>query len=271
MGEEKISNIRISIITVCFNSERFIEQAIKSVVSQTYKNIEYIIIDGGSTDNTLNIIKKYSDSISILLSEPDKGISDAFNKGIRLATGDYIGIVNSDDILAANNVIEKVVANLEDGIDVFRGHEVVKNYDTGFEYTLYPTMAFKKNPISFHVCHMATFISKGAYEKFGCYNVNFKYAMDLELLYRFNYLGAKSKEINVNVGVFRIGGISQTYNKDKRAEYKEIIESTGGMMWDVWICNLSLIVKDTLRTVLNVFGVDVASKLRYGLNRKLRE
>ena len=93
-------NPKISIVTVCYNSKSHIEEAIQSVLNQTYKNLEYIVIDGGSTDGTLDIIDKYKDKIDYFVSEPDKGISDAFNKGIKAATGDIIGICNADDKLA---------------------------------------------------------------------------------------------------------------------------------------------------------------------------
>ena len=89
--------MKISIITVCLNSKRTIEQTIQSVIGQAHDNCEYIVIDGGSTDGTLEILKKYDGSISTIISEPDEGIYDAMNKGIALATGDIIGILNSDD------------------------------------------------------------------------------------------------------------------------------------------------------------------------------
>ena len=127
---------RITIITVCYNSEKYIEQAILSVINQTYDNLEYIIVDGGSQDSTMSIVNRYRDKISVIISEKDNGISDAFNKGIRRATGDIIGIVNSDDMLYNNNVIEKLAEYYEDDIDVYRGKEIVKNFDSGYEYVL---------------------------------------------------------------------------------------------------------------------------------------
>ena len=93
---------KISIITVCYNSEAHIEEALLSVINQSYENKEYLVIDGGSKDGTLNIIEKYKDRIDYFVSEPDKGISDAFNKGIKAATGDIIGILNSDDFMMPN-------------------------------------------------------------------------------------------------------------------------------------------------------------------------
>lgn len=97
-----LRNIKFTVITVCYNSEKTIQRTLQSIKDQTYKNIEYIIIDGSSTDKTLEIISNYKDIIDVLISEPDNGIYDAMNKGIRLATGNYIGFINSDDYYADN-------------------------------------------------------------------------------------------------------------------------------------------------------------------------
>lgn len=105
--------IKISIITVCFNSESYIEQTIKSVLSQSYNDIEYIIIDGGSTDGTIEIIRKYQERIAVFVSEPDENMYDAINKGMKFATGDYIAVLNSDDIYLSSDVISNVVSKLK--------------------------------------------------------------------------------------------------------------------------------------------------------------
>ena len=107
------NSLKISIITVCFNSEKFIQEAIESVINQTHQDIEYIIVDGGSKDKTVDIIKSYSKKITKYISEPDKGIYDAMNKGLKMATGDYIGILNSDDFYIHNEVIANVVNELK--------------------------------------------------------------------------------------------------------------------------------------------------------------
>ncbi len=105
--------MKISIITVVWNNQETIKDAIESVLNQTYKNIEYIIIDGASTDSTIEIIKSYGDKINIFVSEKDNGIYDAMNKGITLATGDVVGILNSDDIYMNNTSIQNIISKFE--------------------------------------------------------------------------------------------------------------------------------------------------------------
>ena len=121
----KYKNIKVSIVTVCYNSEVTIEQTIRSVLSQSYKNIEYIIIDGASTDQTLDIIKEYKNDLAYLVSEPDKGIYDAMNKGIKKATGDIIGFINSDDWYSENAVLSIVEAFLSSKADVVYGNTMI--------------------------------------------------------------------------------------------------------------------------------------------------
>ena len=122
---------KISIVTITFNSENTVEETIKSVISQDYSNLEYIIIDGASTDRTLEVVNKYRDRIARIVSEPDKGISDAFNKGIRYATGDVIGIINSDDILLPG-ALQAVAAAYEEGVGVYRGNICTGNHQKLF-------------------------------------------------------------------------------------------------------------------------------------------
>jgi len=113
-----INQYKISVITASYNSVKTIEQTIQSVVGQTYENIEYIIIDGGSIDGTVDIVKKYEDKIAYWVSEPDKGIYDAFNKGVQVATGDYIQFLGSDDYFCEETTIEKIVQQLGDEVDI---------------------------------------------------------------------------------------------------------------------------------------------------------
>ena len=114
----------ISVVTITFNSEKTVEETIRSVVSQDYPNLEYIIIDGGSTDSTLQIVDRYRDRIALVQSEPDKGISDAFNKGILKASGEIIGIINSDDLLS-EGALKAIADNYDPSIDVYSGKRVI--------------------------------------------------------------------------------------------------------------------------------------------------
>lgn len=246
---------KISIITICYNSEKHIEETIKSVISQDYQNLEYIIIDGGSKDNTMNIINKYRDKISKVISEPDEGISDAFNKGIKLASGDLIGIVNSDDLLMPGAAAE--IADQYDGIsDIVRGNQLIYNPETGMEYILSPSRKFKRYPMGFHVCHMATYISKKAFEKYGLYRKDFRIAMDLEIVYRMNRKGAKIQYIDTVIGKFITGGVSTVDLKQKRKEVSNVRKICGGCALEVSAFRFVLFLKDCAKKMMGTGRTD---------------
>lgn len=263
MDEDKI---KVSIITICKNSEDYIEKTILSVINQSYSNIEYIIVDGASEDKTIEIVNKYKDRISIVVSEPDKGISDAFNKGIMKSSGELIGIVNSDDILFDNNVISKLIDEYEDSVDVYQGTEIVKNYKTGYEYHLFPTMSygFWIDPVRFHPCHMATYIKRETYKKYGLYDLSYYQCMDIELLYRLHYKGAVFKQINVIFGVFRTGGKSYSDDDENSNEKIRIVSKYSGNKIDSIICSYVCFLKNVLKHIsARSFGEDFARKIRY--------
>jgi len=196
-------SIKISIITVVFNGKTHMEQTIKSVLSQTYSNIEYIIIDGGSTDGTIDIIKQYEDKLAYWVSEPDRGISDAFNKGIAKATGEIVGILNADDWYEVDTV-EKVVANINKG-DVLHG---VMQYWEGDEklHKTYPddTLLPKEMTIN----HPTVFVKRWVYEKYGVFKLDYRYAMDYELMLRFFVNGVKFYALNDVLTNMRYEGVS---------------------------------------------------------------
>ena len=181
--------MKISIITVVYNNKDTIKDAIESVLNQTYQNIEYIIIDGVSTDGTVDIIKSYGDKIDKVISEPDKGIYDAMNKGIKLASGDIIGILNSDDFYANNNIIEKVVKEFEDKkVDSVYGDLVYVNAkDTNKIVRYWKSKPYKKGLFTkgWHPAHPTFFVKKEIYDKYGIFNLDFKIAADYELMLRF--------------------------------------------------------------------------------------
>ena len=223
---------RISIITITYNSERTVEETIKSVVSQNYPNIEYLIIDGGSKDKTLDIVEKYRDKISFVISEPDKGISDAFNKGIRYSTGEIIGIINSDDLLMPD-ALQAIAEAYDQSVDVYRGNLIIWNSDTGNKVISIPAVEF---PIySFgkpSICHPSTFVAKDAYDRYGTYRVDFKNLMDVDLLMKFYKAKAKFKHVNKELAVFRLGGVTSNPFWKKLGEVKNLyLGNDSGLLW----------------------------------------
>lgn len=200
---------KISIITITYNSEKTLEETIKSVVSQGYENLEYLIIDGGSKDTTLDIVNKYRDKIAYVVSEPDKGISDAFNKGIKAATGEIIGIINSDDLLC-DNALNTLAENYDPLVNVYRGNCVIWDDLTNNERIVKPTIEYKTSKFNSSVCHPSTFITKDTYQKWGYYNVSLRYMMDADVLYRFYNNKAVFRHIDYPLAKFRLGGATNS-------------------------------------------------------------
>ncbi|HHQ4645144.1 TPA: glycosyltransferase family 2 protein [Aeromonas veronii] len=180
--------MKVSIITVCYNSEKTIEDTIRSVAGQTYKDIEYIIVDGGSTDQTNEIVKKYSDIVSVHVSEKDNGLYDAMNKGIKLATGDVVGILNSDDFFVSDNSL----AELMDGFSspdidaVYSDLVYVESVNTNKVTRLYSSKVFKKSLIKFGIMlpHPTFYAKKYIYNNYGLYKLNYRVAADFEFIAR---------------------------------------------------------------------------------------
>lgn len=213
--------MKASIITVSYNAIKTIEQTILSVKAQTYKNIEYIIIDGQSTDGTLDIINKYQRDIDYIVSEPDKGIYDAMNKGIRCATGDIIGFVNSDDWYEPDT-IEKVVTcfNSTDA-EITHGQVWVidengnKIKTNGFENeeVEYEQLHYRMLP------HLSVFAKRTVFEQYGVFDINYHIAADYDWILRCYTGGAHLQYINGVMGSFRRGGVSTSIiNFDELAE-----------------------------------------------------
>ena len=199
--------LKISVITVTKNSEKFLEENIESLSKQTYKNFEHIIIDGKSTDKTIDIIKKNSSKISKWISEPDNGLYDAMNKGIKLSEGDVIAILNSDDIYyqkaleIVNNYFSKY-----DNLDFIFGS--VHKYKLMHGY--YPKKIYWT--FGFYTTHsVGFFIKKSSQIKVGFYDTQYKFSADYDLFYRMivkNKMYGISTKKNEILGKFRQGGLS---------------------------------------------------------------
>tara|TARA_B100000989_G_scaffold298640_1_gene288891 strand:+ start:4211 stop:4969 length:759 start_codon:yes stop_codon:yes gene_type:complete len=182
---------KVSIITASYNSEATIKETIESVNIQTYPNIEHIFIDGSSTDKTLSIINSKSKRKKLVISEKDNGIYDAMNKGIELASGDIIGILNSDDIYANKNIISKIIAefNLKNVDSLFGDLIYTKTNDLKYITRFWKSGNFKKNKFLFGWMppHPTFFVKKSIYLKFGLFNLSFETASDYELMLRLLY------------------------------------------------------------------------------------
>lgn len=203
--------MKISIITVCFNSSATIRDTIESVLAQTYTDIEYIIVDGASKDDTLNIVAEYGSRIDRVISEPDKGIYDAMNKGIRAATGDVVGILNSDDFFTATNSVELISSGFGEEVDaVYADLIYVKKNDVSKFSRLYSSSGFAKWKIrfGFMIPHPTFYVRTKLFESYGFYKLDYRVAADFELMARFFQAGINVKRVDAVVVSMREGGIS---------------------------------------------------------------
>jgi glycosyltransferase len=201
------------VITAVLNGAETIQDCIKSVSGQSYPNVEHIIIDGGSTDGTLEVMKRYAEKRVKIVSEPDNGIYDAMNKGIRMADGDIIGLLNADDLYADESVIQTVVDTLkENNIDACYGDLVYvdkNNTDKVIRYWKSPV--FKKEKFGRNLglvpAHPTFFVKGKIYEKYGLFDTNFRFSADHELMIRFLYrIGISAVYIPKVLVKMRIGG-----------------------------------------------------------------
>ncbi len=226
--------MRVTIITVCYNSEKTIERTIKSVLEQSYHSIEYIVIDGSSSDRTVEIINQFSSRISVFKSEPDKGIYDAMNKGVALATGDIIGVLNSDDFYISKTIIADVVERFigKPESQILIGNvDFVSADNADIPVRLYSSAAFKPWQLryGFMPAHPATFLKKSVYALVGYYKDDYKIGADFDLFVRIFLQYKISYDIFDRVVVrMAIGGVStsgwnsyQTSTREMLRAFKE--------------------------------------------------
>lgn len=230
------NKLKISVVTVSYNAADTIEETIRSVVNQTYDNIEYIIIDGGSTDGTVDIIKKYADRITYWVSEPDKGIYDAMNKGIDAATGDYINFMNAGDTFASDDIFSKIVNHFIDNpSDVFYGNLILKYSFGNFRSCPLPLDQFKT---CFPFSHPSSFIRTSIIKK-RKFNLTFKIVADYNLFYTVYRDGFTFSYIPYDIAIFEAeGGVS---SKNVLNTYQEVGKVNGAyntLSWTINYCNL---------------------------------
>jgi len=223
--------MKISIITVVLNNASTINDTINSVLYQKYKNIEYIVIDGGSTDGTLSILKSRCHQLSALISEPDKGIYDAMNKGIKLAKGDVIGFLNADDFYCNSEVISKVAREFE--IDRFLEANYadliyVDQINTSKTIRYFKSRDFKQGLFLKGWCppHPTFFVRKSVYERYGNFNLKYNLASDVDIMMRFlEKYKIKSLYKPETWVKMRMGGVSNKNLKNIWLQNLEILNS----------------------------------------------
>jgi glycosyltransferase involved in cell wall biosynthesis len=220
----------ISIITVVFNGVKTIEQTIQSVLNQSYPNKEYLLIDGGSTDGTVDIIKKYASQLKYLVSELDKGVYDAMNKGIAKANGELIGIINADDWYEPEVfqfIAEKHLENPDQVI-----HGLMRNFKDEVFYSIVGNSIHRLRYDM--IQHPTCFIPHGLYQKLGVYDTKYNYSADYDLILRFVNSGIKFCFVEKLLVNFRLGGISSLPQAEKemyRVRAKQhLISKTEGFL-----------------------------------------
>ena len=239
--------MKFSIITVCFNSEQFIANAINSVLKQDYQDVEYVIVDGESKDNTLNIIKSYGDKITKLISEPDNGIYDALNKGVSIATGDIIGFVHSDDMLASKEILKQIVnefkKNKVDGVYGDLQYVSHSNLDHIIRYWKSKPFNSKLLKQGWMPAHPTLFLKKSVYKRYGGFDTSYLISADYNFMLgilknpdlKFGYLSKVTTKM-------RVGGASNRNLKNiiqkTKEDYRAIRNNEVGGL-------LALILKNT--------------------------
>ncbi|MCF6355445.1 MAG: glycosyltransferase [Candidatus Polarisedimenticolaceae bacterium] len=220
---------RISIVTIVYNAEAFLEQTIESVVNQTYSHIEYIIIDGGSNDDSVKIIKRYGDLVDYWVSEPDRGIAHAMNKGIQVSTGDYILFLHADDYFLDEQVVQTAVSKIDDGCDIAAFNIIFQNAGGSIEY---PSRDFNYW-LNFKTSlrHQAVLCSGGLFKRLGGFDESYNIAMDYEFWLRAYREGIKPNIFNYALTCMRDTGISsrsdwssmkQRFLEERRIHYQHL-------------------------------------------------
>lgn len=252
-------NPLVSVITVVYNGEAHIEQSIKSVLAQTYSNIEYIIIDGASTDGTLDIIKNYESKIAQLVSEKDTGIYNAMNKGLTLATGEIIAILNADDYYYPET-IQAVVGQFRQGNpDVVYGDLTKLRVLNNKEYFKKVQPNIKLVEQTMPIFHPATFVKKHVYDKVGGFNESYQLSADYDFIYKTYKAGFQFDYLPKTLTVFRIGGATAVNCRTYEEGY-QILKSYQSphapkMKNLIGKCKRKNTIRNIANTLINLFGL----------------
>lgn len=223
------TGLKISIITICYNNEEDIRATIESVNGQTYHNIEYIVVDGQSSDGTLRIVKEYTSYIERIVSEPDEGMYDAINKGMRLATGDVVGLIHAGDRLFDEQVISRIAEHfISNDIDAMYGHSVLVNQeDEPVRVNKSPEFRKSLFKAGWMPSHQSVYIKKEVIERLGYYRTDLGGSGDYEFVLRYFYFNdLKVKRLDAYILRFAMGGRSTSnYRKTLWESQKRQIEA----------------------------------------------
>lgn len=220
----------VSVITVVFNNVKDIERTLKSVINQTYKKVEYIVIDGGSTDGTLEIINKYKENIAHLVSEPDKGIYDAMNKGLDLSTGEYVVFINSGDEIYDVNTIQNIFSKERDA-DIYYGE--TEMFDSTWKslgqrrHKSPKKLSLKSFRFGMSVSHQAIYVRRDIASN---YDLTYRLSADIDWI--LDALTKAKKVVNVNMYVakYLVGGMSKKKHKESLIERFKIFSKYYGLI-----------------------------------------
>jgi len=219
---------KVSIITVVYNGIVHLEQTIKSVINQTYANIEYIVIDGGSTDSTVELLKKYDEHIDFWVSEKDEGIYDAMNKGIAKATGDIVGLINADDWYEEDAVAQVVQTFLESDADVVHGSmRIINENESSFVKKVDKELYNIQKGMLLN--HPTVFAKRALYEQYGLFNLSYMIVADWEMMVRWHLSSVKFVGIDDTLANFRMGGVSSAHLK-KSFKEKHMVRVAHGLI-----------------------------------------
>lgn len=221
---------KVSIITVSYNSAATIEQTVRSVLDQDYGNIEYLVVDGGSKDGTQDIVSRYRDHIAHFVSEPDQGIYDAMNKGIRASTGEIVGILNSDDFYSSPRSLSRLVERmLEAGSDtVFADMVMVDPSNTGRIVRYYRSGHFRPAKLRYGwmPAHPTMLVRKALYDRHGVFRTDYRIAADFEMVTRlYHGAGASYAHLPEVVITMREGGVSTRSLRNRWLLNREIVRA----------------------------------------------
>ena len=257
----------ISVITINYNDVDGLKNTMDSVINQTYKDIEYIVIDGGSTDGSKELIKKHAAQLSYWVSEPDKGIYNAMNKGIKVATGEYLLFLNSGDWLVDNHTIKKLSNNLNNA-DILYGNlikvfpddqKIIDKGPNGKEITLHN---FFKGTLN----HPASFIKKELFDKFGYYDETLKIVSDWKFfLISIGLNNSKIKYVNQNISSFNMSGLSNlnilARNKERKQVLQELIPHRILKDYEELSLKNKIINKKSVSMLLNIENSNILKKI----------